>query len=237
MKYVLILAGGLGRRMGATEVPKQFITIDDVPIIIYTIRQFYSLPQFDKIIAVVPEAYQKYIDDLLKKNNLSNVITVIGGSTRYESILRGCQHIKDNLDNDDKTIVLSHDAVRPFVSKQIIEEHLRVIEYSDRYCAVDTIIPMANETIIKLIAGRVEDIPNTDCYFRSQTPQTFKLHEYMDLCSNLKPEEKEKLKDVCKIYYLKNKTIGYVVGDEINIPINTPYDLEYARSLVKKLKR
>ena len=76
MKYVLILAGGSGSRMGNTEVPKQFIKIDDIPIIMYTIKKFYSIPMFNKIVVVIPEDYKKYLDDLLRKNGFSNVITV-----------------------------------------------------------------------------------------------------------------------------------------------------------------
>lgn len=233
MKYVLILAGGVGRRMGNTSVPKQFIMIDDIPIILYTIKQFYVVPYFNKIIVVIPEDYKKYLDDLLKKNNYSNVITVVGGDTRYESILKGCTFIKEKLKNDEKTIVVSHDAVRPFVSRSIIDENVNLMNH---YCAVDTILPV-NDTIIELDAGRVVNILDKKILFRSQTPQTFRLHEFMNLCSELTSEETMKLADACKIYYIKNIDVGKAVGDESNFKITTPFDLDVARSLVKKFRK
>lgn len=232
MKYVLILAGGVGSRMGNTEVPKQFIEIEHIPIIMYTIKQFYNVQGINKIIVVIPEAWKEYFDTQLKKNNYSNVITVTGGLTRYESVLNGCEFINNNLNNDKDTIIMSHDAVRPFVSKSIIEEHLNVINY---YNAVDTIIPLV-DTVVKLDAGEVVDIPDRTNLFMSQTPQTFILHEYLDLCGKLTDSEKEKLTDVCKIYYIKNRKIGYTMGDASNFKITTPIDLELAKSLIKKRK-
>ena len=71
----------------------------------------------------------------------------------------------------------------------------------------------------------------------SQTPQTFMLQQYLDLCSELTPEEKEKLTDVCKIYYLKNKKIGYTMGDTSNFKITTPVDLELAKVLIHKKRK
>lgn len=232
MKYVLILAGGVGSRMGNTDVPKQFIEIEHIPIIMYTIKQFYNIQDINKIIVVIPEAWKEYFDSQLKKNNYSNVITVTGGLTRYESVLNGCEYINNNLKNDPDTIIMSHDAVRPFVSKNIIEEHLNVINY---YSAVDTIIPVV-DTIVKLDGAKVVDIPDRTNLFMSQTPQTFMLHEYLDLCSGLTLKEKEKLTDVCKIYYLRDKKIGYTIGDTSNFKITTPIDLELAKSLIKKRK-
>lgn len=232
MKYVLILAGGMGIRMGNTDVPKQFIMIDDIPIIMYTIKQFLGIPNINKIVVVVPEHFKEYLNGLIKKNNYSNVITVVGGSTRYESILNGCLYINNNLKNDKDTSIISHDAVRPFVSKQIINEHLNLINY---YSAVDTVIPIV-DTIVEIDGGKVINIPDRSRYFMSQTPQSFNLNEYLQLCSNVTNEEKEKLTDVCKIYYLRNKKIGYVVGETSNFKITTPIDLELAKSLIKKRK-
>ena len=232
MKYVLILAGGIGSRMGNTEVPKQFIEIEHIPVILYTIKQFYNIQGVNKIIIVIPDNWKDYLDNLLKKNNYSNVITVIGGATRYDSVLNGCEYINNNLKNNNQTVIVSHDAVRPFISKQIIEEHLNIIKYYD---AVDTIIPIV-DTIVKLDGGKVADIPDRTNFFMSQTPQTFMLHEYLDMCDDLTSNEKEKLTDVCKIYYLKNKRIGYTMGDPSNFKITTPIDLELAKSLIKKKK-
>lgn len=233
MKYVLILAGGSGSRMGNTEVPKQFIKIDDIPIIMYTIKKFYSIPMFNKIVVVIPEDYKKYLDDLLRKNGFSNVITVIGGSTRYESVLNGCKFILNNLKNDDETIILSHDAVRPFVSRKIIDDNMNVIDYCS---AVDTIVPVV-DTIIKIDAGKVYSIPNREELYMSQTPQTFRLHEYIQICDELSEDEKQKLTDVCKVYYYRNKKIGFSLGEYSNFKITTPFDLEVARDLIKRKKR
>lgn len=232
MKYALILAGGRGTRMGKTEVPKQFLKIDDIPIIIYTIKQFYNVPGINKIIAVIPKHYQEYLDKLLKKNNLTKVITVVGGSSRYESVLNGCIYIKDMLKSDEETAVISHDAVRPFVSREIINDHINAINF---YRAVNTIIPIA-DTIIELDAGRVVNIPDRRRFFLSQTPQTFYLLEYLQLCSSLSDEAKETVTDICDIYYLNNINVGPSIGETSNFKITTSTDLEFANKIVQKEK-
>ena len=229
MKFGLILASGAGSRMGITSMPKQFLNIGSKPIVVHTIETFKLVPNIDEIVVVVQEEWKSHLDDLLKTYNLMGVHIATGGETRHDSLLRGCAYIKENFKVDDETIIVSHDSVRPFVTRRIIEDNIKAIA---NYDVVDTIIP-ATDTIVEAKSDIITNIPNRDLLYMGQTPQTFKLNEFMSLCHTLTEEEKKVLTDACKIYKFKNKKLGYVNGEVYNFKITTKFDLKVASSIVE----
>ena len=128
MIYAEILAGGNGRRMGDTDLPKQFMILGTKPIIIHTIEQFLLDQRINKIIVCCPKNWISYMQDTLKKYipEENNIIVVEGGTTRNESIMNGCKYIEENFDLKDNDIIITHDAVRPFVTKRIIDDNITV---------------------------------------------------------------------------------------------------------------
>lgn len=229
MVYVVILASGTGSRMGNTTLPKQFLKIGSKPIVIHTIEQFNLVSKINKIIVVVSPDWKNHLEDILKKYNLENVDITIGGKDRNESIVNGCAYIKEKYGVNDNDIVLTHDAVRPFVTTRIIEEN---IEKINDYDAIDTIIP-ATDTIVETSSDLIENIPLRSKMFQGQTPQTFKLVELINALTTLSIDEKSMLTDACKIYIFKNKKIGYVIGENYNFKITTQFDLNVANKIVK----
>lgn len=228
MLCALILASGTGSRMGNTTMPKQFLNIGTKPIIIHTIEQFLLIKKIDKIVVTVSNEWKSHLEDLLKKYDINDVHIVQGGRDRHESVINGCKYIKNMFDVEDATII-SHDAVRPFITRRIIEDNIKLI---DEYDAIDTIIP-ATDTIVEVKYDIISNIPERKVMFHGQTPQTFKLKEFLKICENLSDDEKSILTDVCKVYYLKNKKIGYVIGETYNFKITTKFDLNIANSIVK----
>ena len=229
MIYALILGSGIGSRMGNTTLPKQFLKIGNKPIIIHTIEQFILSTRVNKIIVVVSSDYENYLKDLFKEYKLNNIDIVIGGSDRSSSMINGCNYILDNYAVNDNDIIITHDAVRPFVTSRIINDNIDKIK---NYDAIDTVIP-ATDTIVEVDDDIISNIPIRSKMFQGQTPQTFRLKELVSIYNSLSNDEKEILTDACKIYTLKNKRVGYVKGEIYNLKITTKFDLNVAHSIVK----
>lgn len=230
MNYVGILAGGKGTRMGKTELPKQFLTLGEKPILIHTLEQFLISKDIDKIIIAVPFNWITYTENIIEKYYKQNKIAVIqGGSSRNETIMAICNYIKENNEIKEDDILITHDAVRPFITQRIIEEN---VKYAKEYDGVDTVIP-AYDTIVEAKDNNfISNIPIRDYMYQGQTPQTFKVKDLMNTYKTLSDEERKILTDAAKIYVLKNKKIKLVMGEPYNIKITTQYDLKLANLMI-----
>lgn len=233
MIYAGILAGGQGTRMGRTALPKQFLNIGNKPIIIHTIEQFIISNKIDKIIVAIPENWKSYTEDILAKYYPDNkkIHLIIGGNTRNETIMNICQFIRKD-SKDEENIVLTHDAVRPFINQRIINDNIEAM-LDKNVDAVDTVIP-AYDTIVESTNGEsITDIPVRDYLYQGQTPQTFRVNEIMQTYNGLTEEEKNILTDAAKIYVLKNKNVKIVNGEVYNMKITTQYDLKLANAILR----
>lgn len=122
--YVILLAGGVGKRMGA-DLPKQFIEVNGKPIFVYTVENFQRNNQIDKIVVVCVKEWMEHLKNLIDKYQLTKVEWVIeGGNTGHDSIKNGVFFLRDKIATDDFIIV--HDAVRPILPQKAIDEVLRV---------------------------------------------------------------------------------------------------------------
>lgn len=232
MIYAEILAGGKGKRMGNINLPKQFLPLNNKPIIIHTIEKFLLNDRFDKILVIAPKEWLNHTRDIIKKHiGLDDrIIVVEGGADRNESIMSGVQYIKNNFGINEDDVIVTHDSVRPFLTHRIIDEN---IDVALKYGSVDTVIE-ATDTIIQSLDGEiVTDIPFRDTMFQGQTPQSFNITKLEELYSSLSPEEKQILTDACKIFSLKGEKVHLVRGELFNIKITTPYDLKVASTIVK----
>lgn len=232
MIYAGILAGGLGTRMGNVPMPKQFLLLNEKPILIHTVEKFILNPRFDKIIIASPKEWLNYTQDILKKFkiDLSHVVVVEGGSERNDTIMNIIKHIENENGLNDDDIIVTHDAVRPFLTHRIIEEN---IEMGIKYGAVDTVIG-AIDTIVESEDHQfISDIPRRDMMYQGQTPQTFNIKALKNLYYKLSEEQKEILTDACKIFTINGEKVKLVRGEIFNIKITTPYDLNVANSIIK----
>ncbi len=123
MIYAVIAAGGIGSRMGNVEKPKQYLKIKDKPIIAHTVEKFFVNDKFRKIIILTPAQWVNYTKELLAKYLPANdkVVVIKGGDTRNETIMNAVRYIEETDGLDDDTVIVTHDAVRPFVTARIID--------------------------------------------------------------------------------------------------------------------
>ena len=231
MIYGEILAGGSGTRMGNTDMPKQFLMLGDKPILVHTVEQFLINPAFDKILVCCPKEWVSYTRDLLNNNDIEGdkVIIVAGGSTRNETIMNGCKYIEENYGLTDKDIIVTHDAVRPFVNQRILDDNIKALK---KYDAVDTVIPAVDTFVCSKDGQVISDIPVRSEYYQGQTPQSFKIKKLMELYDSLTKKEKEILTDACKIFSIKGDSVGLVEGEGYNIKITMQHDLKLANAIL-----
>ena len=233
MNYGVVVAGGIGRRMGS-ETPKQFMTIGDKPIIVHTVEKFVLCNELEKIIVLTPEDWIEHTKDLLLKHLgeklMQRLVVIEGGAVRNETIMNSIKYIEENYGLNDDTVIITHDAVRPFVTHRIIKDNIEAVK---KYGATDTVVP-ATDTIVEAEDGElISHIPNRSKMYQGQTPQSFRAKELRETYQSLTQEEKDVLTDATKIYVLKGKPVKLVMGESFNIKITYPYDLEVAETLLK----
>lgn len=232
MIYAEILAGGKGTRMGNTELPKQFLMLGNKPVFIHTVEQFILNMRIEKVLICCPEQWLAYTKDTLKKYQVHSdkVVVVAGGATRNDTIMNGIDYIEENFGLNDEDIIVTHDAVRPFLTQRIIDDN---IDGALQYGAVDTVVE-AFDTIVHSQDGKIiSDIPLRSEMYQGQTPQSFNIKLLKSLFHSLTDEEKGILTDACKALVIKGTPVHLVKGEVYNIKITTQHDLKVANGLVE----
>ena len=130
-----IVAGGTGSRMGQNVMPKQFLEVAKKPIVIHTIEKFMASPAIDYIVVGVHREWEHVMKDLVKKyfNDDERIAITVGGATRNDTIKNIVDAAKENFKADADTVMVTHDAVRPFVTEIIGTFSLRIGRISSLY--------------------------------------------------------------------------------------------------------
>jgi 2-C-methyl-D-erythritol 4-phosphate cytidylyltransferase len=227
MDYVIIVAGGIGLRMGS-DIPKQFLPIGGKPVLMRTIERFREYSPTLQIILVLPKAQQQYWRELCLKYNFplpqqggarggSSYLLADGGETRFHSVQHGLALIPD----DAQGVVGVHDGVRPFPSIEVIRN---CYETAQTAKAVIPVIPVV-ETLRHITEGTK---PRGD-YRLVQTPQTFDIQ--LLKAANRQPYN-DNFTDDASVVEAFGFDITLVEGNRENIKITTPYDLKLAEILI-----
>ncbi len=230
MNYALIVAAGKGTRMGEGCLPKQFLSVNNKELFIWTVERFNSNKNIDGILIVTSENYIEHVKEEISKSKLDKVIGITtGGATRQASVYNGLSFLNEK-GIKEADIILIHDAARVMVDDEIINQN---IEQCKKYGAVVTAIP-AVDTILKVDNSlNVESVPNRDQLYQAQTPQTFNFdiiysaHKYA-LKHNLVDAS-----DDTKLMLLMNKNVHIVKGNVTNFKVTTIEDFNKLKMLMK----
>lgn len=236
MIFGVILAGGTGTRMGISDMPKQFLNLGNKPIIIHTIEKFLLCSRLDKIYVGVHKSWLLHMKDLIVNFDLptERIEVVSGGEDRNKTLLNVIKSIKSTYGNSDEHIIVTHDAVRPFVTLRMIEEN---IDAAIKYGACDTVVN-AVDTIVESTDGQViSSVPQREKIYQGQTPQSFKMNLLYDLYNDLSEAERALMTDACKICVIRNVPVKLVYGDYSNIKITTVSDYKIAKAMLAGEKR
>ena len=226
MIYAIIAAGGIGSRMGS-EMPKQYIKIGGKEIIKHTAEIFLSVSRINKIIILCPEDWVNYTEKLFNDDKIK---VISGGATRNDTLMKAIDYIETTDGLTEDTLLITHDAVRPFVTAEIIENNIEAVI---KYGATGTAIP-ATDTIFECNNEIITSVPDRIKLYQAQTPQCFSALKLRELYNSLSESEKEILTDACKIFTMKGYDVHIVKGDVSNIKITYPFDLITAESILAK---
>ncbi|MBO6326293.1 2-C-methyl-D-erythritol 4-phosphate cytidylyltransferase [Enterococcus gallinarum] len=231
MLYAQILAGGKGTRMGNVGMPKQFLQLGNRPIIIHTLEKFVLNDEFDAIIVSCPENWIQHAKDIISKYIADDRVKIIaGGKERNDTLKKGISFIHEQYGSHSDDVIVVHDAVRPFISRRIIEDNIKL---SKTFNAVDTVIP-ATDTIVRGEGTEAIEIPIRDEMYQGQTPQTFNINVFLECLNKLSEEDIKTLSDSCKICLLGGEKVGLVEGSTANIKVTTPFDLKIAKAIIEE---
>jgi 2-C-methyl-D-erythritol 4-phosphate cytidylyltransferase len=210
----ILLMAGIGSRLGS-PVPKQFHQLGSKKIYLYTLETFLDSNLFQQIILV---CHPDWIDNVKTEIPSDPKIRVIpGGLTRQSSSLLGLQAC------DPATqFVMIHDAVRPFVSQEILKRNATAVQ---QHRAVDTCISSADTIVYSENGHSVASIPARKSYLRGQTPQTF---DYQLICEAHRKTKAAESTDDCSLVLELGHPIAIAAGEEDNIKITTELDVEIA---------
>ncbi|MBN2439652.1 MAG: 2-C-methyl-D-erythritol 4-phosphate cytidylyltransferase [Deltaproteobacteria bacterium] len=229
MKTVVIIpAGGAGRRMGG-DIPKQYLSLAGVPILVHTLRKFQQSPFVDEIFLVVPEGDVAEVRrDMVERYDLSRVSLVIsGGRERQDSVRNALAHVRGGHE-----IILVHDGVRPFVTGGLIE---RAIAGAKAFGAVAPGVSV-RDTVKKVdAAGWVVKTVQREGLWLVQTPQAFRRGVILAAYERAAKDGYYSTDDAS----LVEKTgipVRMIPGDAGNIKITAPEDLERAERIVSGRK-
>ena len=223
----LIIAGGIGSRMGQ-EIPKQFLTVYEKPVIIYTLEAFQNHKLIDSIAVVCIKGWETVLDSYAKQFNISKLKYIIpGGDCGQASIRNGVYELEKHFAKDD--IVLIHDAIRPLVSEQIITD---CIETTKKYGNAITSIPCA-EAMLETENGETSNkVISRDLLKRTQTPQGFILNEICKLHKDALEKGITNSIASCTLMIELGKEVHFTKGSEKNLKLTTLDDIDIFKALL-----
>ena len=228
---VLIIAGGSGNRMHQ-DIPKQFITVNERPVIVYTMEAFEKHPEIDAIAVVCISGWEQVLWAYARQFNISKLMYVVpGGQTGQESIRNGIFELEKHYDKDD--LVLVHDAIRPMVSAEIISDNIRV---ATEFGNAITVIP-CTAAMLKTMDGESSSsqVPRDNLKI-TQTPQTFFVNDIVAAHKEALAKGITNSVASCTMYIELGRELFLAVGSEKNLKLTTAEDIEIFKALLNAKK-
>ena len=224
---VIIPAAGLGTRMGRT-VPekagisrKQFMLLNNSPILIHTVRKFLSSPSVTEIVVALREDDLGWAQNLFRDSGIrANVRTVQGGETRQQSVENALAAVAPGTE-----LVAVHDAVRPFVEVEIIEKVIG--EARETGAAIVGIVPV--DTVKQVHRNKVRATLPRERLILTQTPQVFRLDLLRQAFEKARADLFIGTDESSLVERLEQVEVSVVLGTDRNIKITKPSDMDLAR--------
>ncbi len=232
MNIAMIIAGGRGVRT-RQDIPKQFLSIHDRPVIVYTMQAFQKHPEIDAILVVCIDGWQEILWAYAHQFNITKMKWITaGGDNGQQSIYNGLVELKKHCDMSD--LVLVHDANRPNVSQEIISNCIAEC----RLCgSAITVIPCAEAMLLRAKdPNSSSKVISRDSLARTQTPQAFPLHKLMWAHEEAQKRGINNSIASCTLMVELGEEVHFCSGSEKNIKITTTEDIEIFKALLMARK-
>ncbi len=226
----LIIAGGVGKRMGQ-DIPKQFITVEGKPIIIYTLESFEHHPLVDQILVVCKSGWEETLWGYIREFDLKKIRWIIeGGSKGQESINNGVQFLKQHADEDDTIII--HDGIRPLVDEIVLSD---VIVKSKKFGNAVTSLPYNEQIFVKDTEETTNQYIDRNTLRRVSTPQAYQFGK-LAWAYDKAVSENIGMSDSSYTNTMMvelGETLYFAAGSDKNIKLTTTDDLELFKAYLK----
>lgn len=231
MNVAMIIAGGSGQRMGQ-DIPKQFLNVNDRPVIIYTLEAFQKHPNIDAIAVVCLKGWDQILWAYAKQFNITKLKWVFeGGENGQGSLRNGVMGLKEVCSEDD--IILIHDAIRPMVSQEIISNNISCCMQNGNSI---TVIPCAEAMLLREEENSsVEEIPRSSLA-RTQTPQAFPLGKLIWAHEEALKRGITNSIATCTLMVELGEKVYFSAGSEKNVKLTTTEDIEIFKALLVSKK-
>ncbi|KGM36335.1 IspD/TarI family cytidylyltransferase [Streptococcus sinensis] len=234
MKIAILTASGIGSRIGQ-DIPKQFIHVENKPIIIYTLEKFQNHPEIDEICIVILKGWEQMVKAYAEQFGITKLkLITLGGKSGQESIYNGLKAVKEAHPNEDVTVLI-HDGNRPLVSSEIISDSLATYQqFGNAVAAIPT-----TEVVFVLDEPRstssIEAL-NRDLLLRTQTPHVYQLDVILALHKKALENGITDVAASCQLMQLFGKRSYFSLGSEKNLKITTVEDLDIFKALLSSTR-
>jgi 2-C-methyl-D-erythritol 4-phosphate cytidylyltransferase len=228
MKVAVILpAAGLGTRMGRTQPEsagtsrKQFMLLDGAPILLHTIRKFFSCPTVSEIVVALRTEDMPWVREFLEKEPAAKPVRLVqGGDSRQQSVENALASLSPDTD-----LVAVHDAVRPFIDRETIEKV--IAEAAQAGAAIVGIVPV--DTVKQVHLNKVRATLARERLMMAQTPQVFRYALLKQAFDKAREDDFTGTDESSLVERLEQVEVNVVPGSDRNIKITKPSDMELAR--------
>ena len=232
MNIAIITAAGTGTRTRQI-VPKQFLNINDKPIIIYTMECFQRHPEIDAIYIACLKGWEGFMDLYSKQFHITKLRGIVeGGATGQESIENVLAVVRQECAPED--LILVHDGSRPYLPAQVITDSIRVCrEHGNAVAAIDTKEAML-QTYDKIKSNISID---REILYRTQTPHTMYLRDMLALHEEAKDKGITGSVATCTLLIECGQTVWFSKGSDLNFKITSHDDLLLFRAMVEVIDK
>lgn len=229
MNYAVILSGGIGSRMHTGGFPKQYLKVQNKPILFYPLETFDKTPCVDKIVIVANGVWQEDILGWIEEYGIQKFDRFAEpGESRQGSILNGLLAcMETSVSDEDKVII--HDGVRPLVSSELITACFRELEEHD---GCMPILPI-NDTVYQSFDRKsISTLLDRSTLFKGQSPEAFNLKAFTELNSSVTPAELNATRGTSEIAFRHGMDVSLIPGEDTNFKLTTPADMAQFESIV-----
>lgn len=231
MNVAMIIAGGRGKRM-EQEIPKQFLNVNDKPVLLYTMEAFQKHPDIHEIIIVCIEGWHEILKAYARQFHIDKLKWIVdGGNTGQESIHNGIMEAKRHYRETD--LIFVHDAIRPMVSQEIISD---CIIKCKKYGSAVAAVP-CNTAVLRYAdddRDYSDDVIDRRFLAMTQTPQGFSLGKLLWAHEEADRRGITESVATCTLMAELGEKLHFSLGEETNIKLTTPDDMRIFKALLNK---
>lgn len=231
MNYAVILSGGTGSRVKGIDVPKQYYIVEEKPVISYCLETISKVKSIERFIIVAAAEWHNFIIEHLPNHECQEKFAGFAkpGLNRQMSIYNGLCVIKENINDED--VVVIHDAARPLVSSELLEECVYEAKKADGAMPV---LPMKDTLYFSKEGNKIDTLLERSSIYAGQAPEAFKYLKYMRANEALLPQRILKINGSTEPAIKAGMNISLIDGEESNFKITTDEDLGRFRDIIEK---